>query len=203
MTDNNKPGITFSETMSGGLMLGETDCREGSKAARHSGDLFAMHADVVIDDIDRFIADKAHAGALGGTIDYVPFGLGIPCHSGKFNLFSPTGNPLMNYMIYELGFEHQGQEYYVAGHKEVKDDPGFDLWSDTTTLYTKLHRGSDSSAPVVGAGILTLGVSDLIKLVASMRVTNDECVSDKTETLASFGRFFLGELWDTYAPKLG
>lgn len=200
---NSGPGIKFSETMSGGIMLGETDYQAGAKAAQRSGDLFAMHAEVLIDDMERFIADKDHAGALSGTIDYTPFGLAIPCTQGKFNLFSPTGDPLMNYMIYELAFEHNGQSYYVAGHKEVKDDPGFDLWSDTTTLFTKLHRGSDSSGEVIGSGILSLGVSDLIKLVASMEVINADGLADKAETLGNFGKFFLGELWDTYAAKVG
>jgi hypothetical protein len=33
-----------------------------------------------------------------------------------------------------------------------------------------------------------------------MRVTNAPSITDQGETLLQFGRFFLGELWDTYGP---
>jgi cholesterol oxidase len=197
-----RPGIKFSETMAGGLMLGEGDCRDGEKRGRMAGDVFAMHAVINIDDMQRFITDPSHPGALSGNIDYSPLGNAIPCSHGKFNLFSPTDDPQMKYMIYELGFEHDGKDYYVAGHKEVKDDPGFDLWSDTTTLYTKLHQGKDDNGPVIGAGVLTLGITELMKLVASMEVTHADSLADKAHTLTRFGRFFMGELWDIYFSKI-
>lgn len=201
MTGQN-PGIHFDETMAGGLTLGATDCTEGGKQGRQSGNIMAMHASVAINDMEGFICDASHLGELTGTIDYPAFGHAIPCRNGKFNLFSPTDDPQMKYMVYELGFEHDGNDYYVAGHKEVKDDPGFDLWSDTTTLYTKLHQGRDDSGPVIGAGVLTLGVSELMKLVASMEVTDADGLADKAQTLAKFGHFFMGELWDTYVSKV-
>ena len=195
-------GLRFQETMAGGLTLGESDCRAGEKAGKLSGNIMAMHATVTIDDMERFIADSQHAGVLSGTLDYSPFGGGIPCRDGKFNLFSPTGDPNMKFMVYELGFGHDGMDYYLAGHKEVKDDPGFDLWSDTTTLYTKLHQGSDDSGPVIGAGVLSLGVSELLQLVTSMDVLHTDSAVEKLEVLSRFGRFFLGELWDSYAGRL-
>lgn len=195
-------GIRFDETMAGGLTLGAADCRVGEKEGKLAGNILAMHATVTIDDVERFIDDPAHAGRLGGTIDYPPFGSAIPCRDGKFNLFSPTDDPQMKYMVYELGFEHNGQAYYLAGHKEVRDDPGFDLWGDTTTLYTILHQGHDKQGPVVGAGILTLGVAELMKLVASMEVMGADGLADRAQTLARFGRFFLGELWDSYIGKV-
>lgn len=192
-------GIAFSETMAGGVMLGENDYRNGEQKARVAGHLLAMHARVQIDDLERFIADPQHAGTLSGTIDYPPFATAIPSRSGCFNLFSPTDSPSTKWMVYELGFEHAGEAYYLAGHKEVRDDPGFDLWSDTTTLYSRIHRGEGSSGEVVAAGILTLGMSELMKLLASMEVTGADSMLDKGVALSRFGRFFLGELWDNYA----
>jgi len=50
----------------------------------------------------------------------------------------------------------------------------------------------------VGAGILTLGVRQLIDLVASMQAPGATNFTEKSEAIAKFGRFFLGELWDTY-----
>ena len=76
-----------------------------------------------------------------------------------------------------------------------------DLWKDTTTLYTKLHKGTDATGEVVGAGILSLGVTDLIKLLGTVEVPNAGPVQ-RAETLAKFGKFFMGELWNTYAKHL-
>ena len=45
----------------------------------------------------------------------------------------------------------------MACRKIVRDDPGFDMLSDTTTLHTLLYRGQDSSGEVVGAGGTLLG----------------------------------------------
>lgn len=193
------PGIQFKETMSGGFALGTSDYKEGCDKGQWAGHVLAMHAQVDIDDIDQFVETGAHPGRLSGSIDFEPLGKGIPAHSGVFNLFFPADKPGLKLMVYELAFTHDGQDYYLAGKKEVEDDTGFDLWSDTTTLYTQLHKGSDKSGEVVGAGILTLGVIDLIKLVSTMRVLNAKNTSEKLATIGKFGRFFMGELWDTYA----
>ncbi len=195
-------GIRFRETMAGGFALDHTEPKEGKRAGERVGEELAMHATVTIADMEGFINDPDHLGGLSGTIDFPPLGNGIPSHSGVFNLFSPTDDPEMKYMVYELGFEHGGEAYYLAGHKEVKDDFGPDLWSDTTTLYTTLHKGSDKSGPVVGAGVLSLGVADLIKLMSSMEVVGSDGVMDDAAVLACFGKFFMGELWNSYVSKI-
>jgi hypothetical protein len=105
-------------------------------------------------------------------------------------------------MVYELGFRHQGEAYYFAGSKKVKDDPGLDLWPDTTTLYSRLYTGSDDTGPVVGAGILRLGVADLVRLVSTMHATGTSTVAESAEALGKFGRLFLGQLWDTYVQHV-
>ncbi len=195
----NRAGISFSETMAGGVSLGETDCLQGEKLARDNGNTLVMNARVTIDDLDRFIEDPQHTGLLDGTIDYPLFDKGIPGYNGIFNLFSPADDPQTKLMIYELVFDFDGQPYYLAGHKEVRDDPGFDLWSDTTTLYTRIHSGKDKRGEVVGAGLLSLGVGDLMRLLSTLEVLHVRDKGRKLEVLARFGRFFMGELWDSYA----
>ncbi len=195
-----KAGISFSETMAGGVTLDETDYKTGEEVARDLGaHTLVMNARVTIDDLDRFISDPNHTGLLDGTIDYPPFGKGIPGYNGVFNLFAPADRPDTKLMIYEMVFEHEDQPYYLAGHKEVRDDPGFDLWSDTTTLYTHIHRGKDKSGEIAGAGILTLGIGDLIRLLSTLDVLHTTDKVKRLGTLARFGSFFMGELWDSYA----
>jgi cholesterol oxidase len=199
-------GITFSETMSGHFALGASSPEDGNRAGEEAETTLAMHADVTIEDLDRFVDDPSHEGGITGTIDFAPLGVGLPAQTGVFNLFSPTDEPDMKHMVYEMAFEAVGKQYYLAGHKKVQRNSGFDLWSDTTTLHTTLHEGADSDSPVVGAGILSLGPTDLIALVKTARVTGAGSPAEMAATLAEFGQFFMGELWDTYgiavsAPK--
>ncbi|HWV15660.1 MAG TPA: acetoacetate decarboxylase family protein [Cellvibrio sp.] len=194
------PGLTFSEKMEGGFSCDELDPVAAGKLGKLKGTVLAMHATIVIDDINQFIADPEHAGKISGSIDFTPFGKGIPTTGGAFNLFCPADSPGLKYMVYELGFNHQGKAYYLAGKKEVKDDKGFDLWTDTTTLYTRLYEGSDANGRQVGAGVLSLGVTDLLAMVKTFRPLNASSALDSSAALAKFGRFFMGELWDSYVP---
>jgi hypothetical protein len=193
------PGITFDEVMKGPFALGAADPDAGRQQGKTDGHELALHATVSVDDVERFLADPEHTGSLMGSVDFTPWGNGLPgTGPGIFNLFSPGGDPKTKYMVYELPFSHAGEPYYLAGKKVVRDDPGFDLWKDTTTLYTVLHKGADKTGPVVGAGVLTLGVADFAKVIGAIRVTGADGAGEKAATLAKFGRFFAGELWDSY-----
>jgi len=189
-------GVTFKETMQGFFALGETEPEAGARKARADGTRLAMHAEVTIDDLDRFLAVETHPGGLTGTIDFAPFGMGLAAPSGVFQLFSPGPGEECRRMVYELGFQAQGASHYLAGEKRVRNDPGIDLWSDTTTLFTRLHRGADATGPVIGAGILSLGVPQLLALLSTFRPIN----GGNAGTVVAFGRFFFGQLWDVYAP---
>ena len=191
-------GISFREQMSGGFAMDESDPAEGQRKGKAAGQALTLHAAVEIDDLRRFETDPDHTGRLAGTIDFAPLGVQIPGKNGVFNLFSPTDQPGLKLMVYELGFESGGKEYYFAGAKQVHKDTGFDLWTDTTTLFSRLHLGKDKSGPVVGAGILTLGVGDLVKLTSTIRVTNARNAAESLQAIGEFSHFFLGELADTY-----
>jgi len=194
-------GITFRETMKGGFALGETDPAAGEKRGKAEGMVLTMNASIEIPDMRAFLADGRHGGKISGEVAFPPLGENIPARSGVFQLFSPTENAATKAMVYELLLDSRGTSYYLAGRKEVRDDPGLDLWTDTTTLFTRLHKGSDKTAPVAGAGILTLGLDDLARLVSTVRVTGAKSLEETAMVVGDFGRFFLGKLWDSYVSK--
>lgn len=185
-------GLTFSETMHGPVALGASDPEQGAQSV-DAADL-AVHCKIEIDDIDRFVSDPEHTGSIEGTVAYGPFGGELPVARGIFNLFSPGDRAGEKIMEYRLAFEHDGRPYFLAGRKHVHDDPGFDIWKDTTTLYTVVHEGADESGPVAAAGVLGLGVEALTKMMSTMRPTGDGGIGP----LAKFGKLFLGSLWETY-----
>ena len=189
-------GVTFHETMAGGFTLGATDPETGAR----SNTQLAMHATIQIDDIARFVSDPQHKAGLSGTIDFAPFGSGLVAPSGVFGLFSPSGDPALTYMVYELAFEHAGQPYYLAGKKHVQLGAPWKLWSETTTLYTTLHAGRDASGPVVGAGVLSLGVGALMSLLGTLRGSGSG-TGQRIGAVLSFFRYFSAELMRTYVLR--
>jgi len=196
-------GLTFREVMTGGFALGETDPETGRRKGAAAGTSVALHATVMIRDLDRFLAEPDHPGGLAGSVESSLFGGVCTGSNGVFNLFNPSGQPGLKLMVYELGFRHAGQDYYLAGRKEVRNDPVLDMWKETTTLYTTLHAGTDKSGPVVGAGVLSLGVADLIRMLGTVHATGSDSLASQAGAIARFGRFFLGELWDSYGRHLG
>lgn len=189
-------GVTFRETMAGPFTLGATDPAIGAS----SGTALAMHAVVQIDDIARFVTDPEHKAGLSGTLDYPPLGAGLLARKGVFGLFSPSGDPALTYMVYELAFEHAGQPYYLAGKKHVQLGAPWKLWGETTTLYTTLHRGPDASGPVVGAGVLSLGVGALVSLMTTVRGSGSS-TGQKLGAIGQFFRYFTVELVRTYVLR--
>ena len=187
-------GIHFKETMKGGFTLGATDPAEGAKGPHE----LAMHATVDIPDIEAFVANAQHHAQLSGTIDFEPMGMAMAADTGVFGLFSPSGDPDLTYMVYELGFAHGGQRWYLAGKKHVQVGNPLRLWGETTTLYTTLHQGTDASGPIAGAGVLELGVIDLLKLMSTLETPNSNGAGDTLKTVGNFFGFFANELTRTY-----
>jgi cholesterol oxidase len=193
-----KLGLKFSELMSGGFALGVTDPVLGQEQGNAQGTHLAMHCEVTIDDLSRFAEDSQHPGALSGTIDFTPFGLGIPCDRGIFNLLCPGNAPGERWMVYELGFALNTQRYCLAGKKFVRHGHGAEALQETTTLYTTLYPGDDASGTPAGAGILHLGAKNIADLVKTIQVTNAHNPFETMQGMAIYLRLFLGELWHTY-----
>lgn len=196
--------LTFKENISGYFALGATDPADGAKIGRQNKTRLALHAKVNLDDLDRFLSDPNHLASMTGTLDFSPFGAEIAVSSGVFNLYKAIEDPNTTYIYYELTFQHDAQDYYLAGHKNVQDDAGFDLWADTATLFLYLHQGKDKHGPIVGAGILTLKVKQLVDLLSTIEVTGATSLVEKARAIEKFGTFFAGRLWDSYIiPKFG
>jgi predicted patatin/cPLA2 family phospholipase len=190
MMQKAETGISFRETMSGNVTL--------DPSATPNPEALALNATIHIDDIKAFVADPQHKAGLTGHIDYAPMGFAMPSESGVFGLFTPSGDPALTYMIYELGFRHNNQPYYLAGKKHVRIGPLWKLWKETTTLYVTLHSGSDDKGPVIGTGVLSLGVSQLLKLLLTLHATDANSTAQNVGAVWRFFRFFAKELLRTY-----
>ncbi|HEY0555374.1 MAG TPA: hypothetical protein VGG20_14015 [Thermoanaerobaculia bacterium] len=64
------------------------------------------------------------------------------------------------------------------------------------------HNARDPAGPVIGAGVLHLKPAELLKLVSSLSATNAGTAAGQSQALRKFGRFFLGDLWESYAAHV-
>lgn len=186
-------GVQFRETMTGRLTFGETDPKKGfaSPAAMPA----ALHATIDIDDIRAFILDPDHIGVIAGHLELHRRGGWLPATRGVIGLFTPArDDPRLSYMIYAIGVMIDGRRYWFNGRKHVRIGGPWKLWGATTTLYVTLHEGEDESGPIVAAGILSLGVPALLRLVGAFRTVGCEGLRRKLGAVFAFFGFFARQL---------
>lgn len=197
--------IEFTEEMKGYVTFGEPDYDRGYEEGKRQRTFLMFHLTIEVSDVDRFVADPAHAASAEGWVECEELGGRLPVEEGLFNLFI-EGDPSRTNMRYRLFFrDRAGNPLTLSGFKDIEDDPGFDLWSDTTTLYTRVLRGhvpeeADAEAESVASGIIQIYLLDFAKQLTTFRAYGPTA-SEQARALGAFGRLFLGKLWDLYAGQ--
>jgi len=201
---NGASSVRFTEEMKGFVALDVDDPERGAELGRQLGQRLMFHLTISTGDVALFVSDPRHLGGATGYVDCDLLGGRQPVQRGWFNLFTRDDDPARRRMLYRLHFtDGGGNPLTLVGHKDVHDDSGLDVWRDTSTLYVRLlagHQppGADETARVVGAGVITIHVPDFLRQLTTFRADGDR----PAHALESFGRLFLGELWDVYGPRL-
>ena len=165
------PTLRFSEVMSGGVDFGAADYRAGAIP-------LTIRATIAIDDVDRFIADPAHRAIVRGRVELS--GFSAPIELGWFELF-PDAERGVGRMLYRLCFrDRQGAPLTLSGLKKVRNDPGFDAWRDTTTLFVKLLPGhvQDDSGNPLALGIARITLPGFIRQLTTFRSTGGSLLGE-------------------------
>ncbi|HJV52213.1 MAG TPA: alpha/beta fold hydrolase [Noviherbaspirillum sp.] len=206
---NHLHGVTieFAEVMKGCVSAGATTFVDGYAAGEAAGHALALHVTVRIADLASFLAQPDHAGSLSGHIDCPLLGGRCEVLSGTFRLLPDTADLNRKVMYYQVyGTTPQGEQFTFVGEKQVQHDAPLDLWCDTTTLFVNVLRGhvdpdQPARAPLWATGIISLGLSDFIRVLRGLRARGPDGATS-LEGLAAFGAFFAGKLWDVYGPSL-
>lgn len=199
--------LRFTEVMKGFVSADAEDFDRGYRRGREAERSLRFRLTIEIDDVHRFVRDPDHAAAAEGHVEGSAVGGRCPVTEGRFNLFVDDPGGGSKTMRYRLFFETpDGEARTLRGHKEIEDDPGFDAWTDTTTLFTRVLRGhvaeeQDDEAEVLAAGILRIHMRDFLRQLTTFRVEGPS-FSERTSALTRFGRLFLGDLWDVYASEI-
>lgn len=67
-------GLTFEESMSGFLGIGEAEPRLGAERGRRENTPIRFDVHINVDDLARFIDDPEHRADLTGTVTFAPLG---------------------------------------------------------------------------------------------------------------------------------
>lgn len=197
--------VQFTEEMLGHVTFGESDFARGAAPERDGAGALKFHLTIVVDDIERFGTDPTRRAGAHGYLDCDALGGRLPVEHGAFNLFVDT-EPGVKRMLYRLHFrDGAGHPLTLSGFKLVKDDAGFDVWKDTTTLFTRVLRGhvdehGEASAEIVASGVLRIRVRDFARQLTTFRAGGDGAGA-KLGALAKFGTIFLSQLAEAYLRK--
>jgi cholesterol oxidase len=197
-----RTGIRFTETMRGFFSTDPSeDFRQAADRGRAEGSTFEFTLTITSEDVRRTIEDPDHAARMVGTVVAPALSARpLTVSEGRFSLLvkdpDRVGTRQMRYRM-TLASE-EGRTYTFDGFKIVRDDPGADLWEDTTTLYITLYQGEGSAGPVIGRGVLTISPRDFRRQLTTLEAINAPTPGERLKAIASFGRFFAGVLYDSY-----
>ena len=212
--------IEFTETMRGYVSRGATGSFEdaskrGFDVARHGdpkepadyreGSAFEFTLTIVSEDLDAMLSDPEHPAKMVGTVRARMLSAdALTVTDGVFNLFTTDparpGEKRMRYRM--LMTDPDGHVYSFEGYKVIRDDPGVDLWADTTTLYVTIHDGAGSDGDPIAKGILRIRPRDFMRQLTTMQAVNAPNVMEGLRAKARFGAYFAGALYDTYGALL-
>ncbi len=195
-------GIEFDETMRGFLAGPETgDYQQAFETGKSLSNLALLNCTVVIDDLDKFMQDRALSAWLTGSFRCAAINKSpMAIEKGEFNLFVEDHlDPRAKKMTYKMILrDEHGKQFYFDGYKAIKDDPGFDSWDDTTTLFVVVYAGSSNTGIEVARGIVNIKVKDLYRQLKNIRVIGAKGIGQRLTATSKFGRFFAGEIFDMY-----
>jgi triacylglycerol lipase/cholesterol oxidase len=209
--------LSFTEKMSGFVHFAECDCpapitREEFRSAAAKGEYEGSRCEflltITIDDIDAFCRDPELTARADGRIEATRLGEALPVAAGIFNLFvkprASTGFNVAREMHYLLPFRNRGgKPFTLYGFKAIEREDGSEVWSETTTLYTRIlaghHLVPPGGGPTAGLGILTISPTDFAEQLTTFTSNADNLV-EKSRALLKFVKLFSGNLWEAYAP---
>ncbi|HTJ15090.1 MAG TPA: GMC family oxidoreductase [Dinghuibacter sp.] len=196
--------VQFTETMKGYISPADTgDFQAAYAKGQADASLCMFTLTIRTGDISQLAADPAHPGTMAGTLTAPALSdQPMTISHGVFNLFEADPDPAHLKMKYHMRLHtHDGRTYFFYGYKEIDDDHGLKLWSDTTVLYSTIYDGADDQAPILARGILKIAPGDFALQMTTMEAVHAPNITAKARALETFSKFFTRELVNTFFKK--
>jgi cholesterol oxidase len=193
-------GVEFTETMKGFWALKADNYASGAQQGQDTHNSLEFTLTIRADDINRMLSEPGHEARMVGTVQAPGLSAKpLTVDGGVFQLFvvNPDEVETRNMRYRMTLVSEEGRRWYFDGFKVVHQGSPLNIWHDTSTLYITL-REDDETGPVAGLGILHIEPSDFLKQMTTMQATNAASAEERLKTLARFGEFFAGVLFETY-----
>lgn len=208
IVSNETTGVMFTETMKGYYSEKITQVSEekeiyknGFDEGKQANSGFEFTLTILAQNVDEFVENPSHQAAMAGTVIAPHLSTKpISVSEGKFNFFvKDPSKPDQKYMQYQMKLHtEEGEVYFFKGYKDVKDDPGFDMWTDLSTLFVTVFSGENELGNIVGKGILHIEMADFAKQITTMKALNTKGLVNISKGLLAFGKLFGADVFDTY-----
>ena len=124
------------------------------------------------EDVTNVLADPHHECRARGwvrapALDDEP----MEVIDGTVRLFVPDPNRVeVRQMHYRLRVKtRESRAFVVHGYKDLHDDPGFDVWADTTTLNITVYDETEPSG-AIAKGVLRMSTPDFLRELTTLTV---------------------------------
>ena len=205
-----RPGLRFTETMKGYFGKGTEDHAAASSKGEKEESTFEFTLTVAAADLAEMLRDREHRARLLGTVTAPELSPDpLTATHGEFRLFSRSdANGKLHdegrlWMHYRMRLTTRDDvQYFFEGHKRICDDPGLDLWADTTTLFFTVHEGRDAGGPVAGRGILRIHLLDFLRQMTTFKIIDARNVIASWWLSLRFNLFFARNLLSVFGGPL-
>ena len=165
------PGVAFRQRLTGPYNTKQRELR--------------IEASVCIQDLQRFLADPAHAGTVNATLDVPGFGDRILCMRGRVCAAEDGA------LRYRLPFVHQSVEYLLEGTGRA---PSSEKEADLGMVAIRLFRGSE----LLGVADVRMDAAALEASISSVHAVHAGSSAVAIETISRFGDFLFARAFQKY-----
>jgi len=198
-------GVRFTETMRG-WWAQNGDYEEAMRFGKADGNSLDFTLTVSVADVDALIEQGGkYNGGMVGTVTAPGLSASpLTVTQGVFNLFARDPDRVgQEYMKYRFQMHtEEGETWFFEAHKIIHNDPGIDIWSDTTQLYITIYEGPDDTAPVKGRGMLYIQPLDFVRQITTIDAIGTQSMTERLKAIARFGVYFAGDLYHIYGGIL-
>lgn len=190
-------GLEFSESMESVLTFNQNNGNSANSIKTR------FDVTITIDNLKEFIQDPQHDAELKGTISLSIFEKALELHEGKFNLFvlDPETNTRQITYIFTF-YDSEKNKYLFKGHKNIKDEPGFDSIHDMTHLQVTIYKGGLGESSLFAKGELTFDIKNTLSLVSSIKIVGAKTWYQKSAAYAAFFSFTYNVIKNEYFKKM-
>jgi hypothetical protein len=196
--------LRFSDAMHGRLTMTSPD---GSTEPNDT--LVDANLKLIIRDTGCFVASPEPHATIEGTVHAPLLGGELLVESGTAEILVDDGDPTRKEMRYRIFLRgSSGACFTLVGVKTLESGDIRQLWSESTTLHTRIMRGhltceddSKGNVELIATGILRLGLLDVARQMATVHVEGPS-VRQRVRGAGRFVLMFTGNLWDVYARRI-